>query len=410
MRNYSIIRIAAAMMCTVMMLLIGGCASKQSGDAEQTQEAPRLYLYGDMTEMNSKKDVRSITAFFKRGEKLDFYYATIKVQGTSSLAYEKKNYTIKFFGDDARETKRTIDVGWGEENEYCLKANWIDKTHGRNVVTAKLAAEVQEKYGIMEQAPCHGLIDGFPIEVYINDQFHGIYTWNIPKSAWMFGMDEDNPNHIVMCGENWEPAAVFKDLPDFKSWSVEAGPENEETLEKFTRVSDFILNSSDAEFREHFDEYLDLDAALNYHLLVEFAYLPDNCGKNMLMVTYDGEKWYPSLYDLDTSWGADYTGTQLWDYENELVSFTRNNLGRRLERVFTQELCDRYFELREEILTKEHVLELFNAFDARISEDMRDRERERWGDEIPGYDLEQIENYLDSIISRLDQKYNDLAA
>ena len=90
--------------------------------------------------MNDKKDVRSITATFKQGRQKLSYYATIKIQGTSSLAYAKKNYTIKFFDDPDHEVKSAVDVGWGSENEYCLKANWIDKTHCRNVVTAKLAA------------------------------------------------------------------------------------------------------------------------------------------------------------------------------------------------------------------------------------------------------------------------------
>lgn len=397
-------RILTIVLCVVMVLAIVAGVFLYC----KTQKVTRLYLYGDMSAMLDKKDVRSITASFQQSGKLRSYHATIKVQGTSSLGYEKKNYTIKFFDDAAHETKSAINVGWGKANEYCLKANWIDKTHARNVVTAKLAAEVQNKYDIMEQAPCNGLIDGFPVEVYINDEFHGLYTWNIPKAAWMFGMDEDNPNHIVMCGESWEPAATFEALPDFDSWSVEAGPENDETLAKFTRLADFIMNSSDEDFKAHFSEYLDLDATLNYHILVEFAYLPDNCGKNMLLVTYDGKVWYPSLYDLDTSWGVDYYGVHLWDYKNVPASFTENNLGRRLEELFPQELHDRYFELRKKLLTKEHVLELFHSFDSQISEESKLKEVERWGKEIPGYDISQIEEYLNFIIPQLDQKYENL--
>ena len=76
--------------------------------------------------------------------------------------------------------------------------------------------------------------------------------------------------------------------------------------------------------------------------------------------------------------------------------------------LFAQELHNRYFELREDILTKEHVLELFHAFDARITEDLKNREIKRWGDQIPGYDISQIEDYLDSMIERLDHKYENL--
>lgn len=404
-------KLVAIIACfTLAVLLLCNMVLRDEEVNLNNQEISKLYLYGDISHMGDKRDKRSVIAFFKQCGNSNFYHATVKIQGTSSLKYQKKNYTIEFFDDKMHELKSAINVGWGAANEYCLKANWIDKTHCRNVVTAKLAAEVQTKYGVLEEAPCNGLIDGFPIELYVNNKFHGIYTWNIPKAAWMFGMDENNPNHIVMCGENWTDAALFYAVPNQEAWSVEVGLENEETWAKFTRLSDFIMNSSDDEFKEKFDEYLDLDAVLNYHILSEFAYLPDNYGKNMLMATYDGKVWYPSLYDLDTSWGTDYTGEVVWDYGNDKNRdcFSLNNLGRRMEILFAQELYDRYFELRRDILTKEHVLGLFNAFDARISNESRSREVARWGDEIPGYDISQIEEYLDYMIVQRDEKYRNL--
>ena len=394
----------------LLFLTVGiSCASEPIAEPETVSDLTvhQIHLYGDMEKMYEKKDVRHIEAMFVQDGTRIACYASIKVQGTSSLAYEKKNYTIRFYSDPAHDSELDVDFGWGAQNEYCLKANWIDNTHSRNVVTARLAAEVQAKYGVLEQAPCNGLIDGFPVEVYINDEFHGLYTCNIPKSAWMFGMDEDNPNHIVMCGENWNSPTLFYASPDFDCWSVEAGPENQETLDQFTRLADFIMNSSIKDFKENFHEYLDLDATLNYCILVDFAFLRDNTGKNMLMATYDGKIWYPSLYDLDTSWGTNYDGLELLDYENMMADFGEyNNLARRMEMIFPQELHDRYFELRSSILTKEHVMELFHDFDAAIPEDAKAKETERWGEDIPGYGFEQIEAYLDYMLERLDQKYS----
>lgn len=377
---------------------------------KETKQPDALYLYGDLSEMNTKQDVRSITAVFNSRNSQNNCYATIKIQGTSSLAYDKKNYTIQFFEDAECQSAKNIDVGWGEESKYCLKANWIDKTHCRNVVTAKLATEVQEKYNILNQAPCNGLVDGFPVAVYVNDEFHGIYTWNIPKSAWMFGMDEENVDHIVLCGEDWSDTVCFKASPDLTSWSVEVGLENEETLSKYSRVMDFVMNSSDEKFKECFNQYMDLDAALNYYILVDFAYLPDNCGKNMLMATYDGSIWYPSLYDLDTSWGTHWGGLDLLDYENSFVNFSEvSRLAQRLEKNFSKELHNRYFELRETILTKEHVMDMFYTFDSQISDEIKAAEVARWGNDIPGYDLTQIESYLDSMIPRLDERYENMS-
>lgn len=373
---------------------------------------PKLYFEGDISGMESKTDVRDIAFVYVDGKERMEGYATLKVQGTSSLLYEKKNYTIKLFRDAEHEEKYGVDVGWGAQNVYCLKANWIDRTHARNIVTAKLAAQAQQKYNVLTQAPCNGLIDGFPIEIYSNGDFLGLYTFNIPKDEWQFGMDGDDPNHIVICGEGWEPADLFFGEPDFGTWSVEVGEESDETLEKMKALFDFVINSTDAEFREHFAEHLDLDAALNYYIFTDFAYMEDNRGKNMLIATYDGVKWYLSLYDLDTAWGTNYSGNGLYAYEDHLMDMRMNNLFARMEDCFPQELAQRYFALREDILSREHIMAEFAAFREQIPTMSFLKEAWKWGsgmlrrtEDLPGYDYPQIEQYLDTVADGLDAKY-----
>jgi hypothetical protein len=53
------------------------------------------------------------------------------------MSYPKKNFTIKLFEDADRSIKKKISFkNWGKQNKFCLKANWIDITHLRNVVSA----------------------------------------------------------------------------------------------------------------------------------------------------------------------------------------------------------------------------------------------------------------------------------
>ncbi len=369
-----------------------------------TLEIPKLCFEGNISLMLDKNDVRNISVSYENGDQKFDGYAELKIQGTSSLGYEKKNYTIKFYEDEGHENKLKVDFGWGAQNKYCLKANWIDKTHARNVVTAKLARQVQEKYGLLTQAPCNGLIDGFPVEIYDNGDFLGLYTFNIPKDAWQFGMDEENQNHIVICGEGWEPANMFWGEPDFITWEVEAGEKSEQTLEKMKALFEFVKESSAWKFKRKFRQYIDLDAAMNYYIISDVAYLKDNMGKNMLLATYDGKKWYPSLYDLDSSWGTYFTGMKEYDYVNEELNLWHNLLFARMELHFSKELAQRYFELREDILSKEHIMAEFESFRAQIPEDTFHKEADRWKD-IPGYDYNQIQHYLDVILPRLDAKY-----
>ncbi|MBQ8267381.1 MAG: CotH kinase family protein, partial [Clostridia bacterium] len=166
---------------------------KECGHYSETY-CPKLYLSGDMSKITdpaqtSKKIECNIDYEYRSSDDNFNGAATIKIQGSSSTKYAKKNYTINFYEDSSYSSKMKIDVGFGAQSKYCLKANWVDKTHSRNVVTAKLAGEMQAKYGLFESAPNNGAIDGFPVEVYINGEFHGLYTMNIPKDEWMFNMD-----------------------------------------------------------------------------------------------------------------------------------------------------------------------------------------------------------------------------
>ncbi len=386
---------------------------KECGHYSETY-CPKLYLSGDMSKITdpaqtSKKIECNIDYEYRSSDDNFNGAATIKIQGSSSTQYAKKNYTINFYKDSSYSNKMKIDVGFGAQSKYCLKANWVDKTHSRNVVTAKLAGEMQAKYGLFESAPNNGAIDGFPVEVYINGEFHGLYTMNIPKDEWQFNMDGDNPNHIVICGENWKDPVLFKSVPtDLNDWTVEVGPEDDATLQKVQRLVDFVLNSSDSEFKANFSQYLNLDSTLNYYVMMHCGWMSDNRGKNMLLATYDGKIWYPSLYDLDTTWGTHWTGGSLYNYSSGFLDDGGSVLWQRMEKLYKKEIAARYFELREDVLSAEHIMETFNSFYDTIPAEVLARETEKWNTKetpIPGYDFTQIQAYLNSVLPRLDDKY-----
>lgn len=376
---------------------------------------PKLYFTGDMSKITDPKQTsKNIECdidfeYRSRGQIVDGA-AKIKIQGTSSTQYAKKNYTINFYEDSTYGSKKKINVGWGAQSKYCLKANWIDKTHSRNVVTAKLGAQMQAKYGLFNVAPHNGTVDGFPVEIYINGEFHGLYTMNIPKDEWMFGMDKNNPNHIVICGENWNDPVKFKAIPqDLKDWAVEAGPEDDATLQKVQRLVKFVKDSSDAEFKANFSQYLDLDSTINYYIMMNCAWLPDNSGKNMLLATYDGKVWYPTLYDLDTSWGTHWKGTSLYNYSSGFQNGGDSVLWQRVRTLYKKEIAARYFELRQSVLSKENIMAEFNNFKTSIPKEVLDRETAKWNTAehpIPGYDISQIEEYINTVFPRLDAEFN----
>ena len=372
---------------------------------------PQVYIEGNLTKMESKKDEREVLLKYKSDDLNFEKYTKIKVQGSSSLAYDKKNYTINLFENSDFEQKSKVDVGhgWGAQSKYNLKANWIDKSHSRNVVSAKITGKVQEKYGVLNDTPNHGSIDGFPVEVYLNNEFLGLYTWNIPKDAWMWNMDESNPEHIVLEGGWYTEYVNFKtqlDGFDGTGWDIEVGSPNEETVSNFNRLVRFINNSTDEEFVRDFDLYLNKDACLNYLLMLYLVEGVDNTGKNMMLVSYNnGQTWYPCLYDLDTTFGTWYDGklSNSYEYlpESIIADHSDNNLFLRMIKCFPNEISDRWFEIRKDIFSKENILNEFNDFTNSIPPETFAKEAEKWHN-IPGYGIDQIENFLNFRLNYID--------
>ena len=134
----------------------------QAGEfAYYNYNLPVLYLYGDTSTMS--KDVK-VTLNYNYKDLTGS--CTVKWQGSSSLRYPKKNYTITF--DQKFEAK----TGWGTQKKYCLKANYIDFSHARNVVSARLWGQMVKSRTTKNEKLYNlrngGAIDGFPIMLSIN--------------------------------------------------------------------------------------------------------------------------------------------------------------------------------------------------------------------------------------------------
>ena len=349
--------------------------------ADVPDTVPVVELEGDClkdyTNWNDKSTYYPATLTFTNGDTSFTREIEIKPQGTSSLFAPKKNFTVKF-----AEGITFLDK-WGQQTKYVLKADYIDPTCSGNVVSAKLAAEMNEKYGVLPDTPNNGVIDGFPIFVKINGEDAGIFNLTIPKDAWLFGMDEENPNHLVLACEGWSPASRMQsaDIDYEADWSFEVGEANDVNKAAFERLVTFVSTADDATFVRDFDQYLDLDACLNYICYINAGYALDNVAKNMLMVTYDGKVWYPMLYDLDSLWGIGYDGTALAEPSGTWSGTPLadgNCLLYRVSYFFRDQLQQRYQELRSGILSQEHILEAFRSYTARIPQEYYDINNALW--------------------------------
>lgn len=68
-------------------------------------------------------------------------------------------------------------------------------------------------------------------------------------------------------------------------------------------------------FKDEINNYFDKDYLLTYYLITEYWGSVDQRAKNILWRTWDGEHWYPTYYDGDTSMGMRNDATLVYNYD-----------------------------------------------------------------------------------------------
>ena len=338
------------------------------------------------------------------------------------MSYPKKNFTIKLYKDKDKAKKLKIDFkGWGAQSKFCLKANWIDITHARNVVSAKIWGDVVKTRNdytnlpeLLRTSPNQGAIDGFPIIVYGNGGYQGRYTLNIPKDKWMSNMDDALDTHGILCGENYV-GACFRALPviDGTDWTDELHDVVPAAIKtSWTNVVNFVMTSSDDEFKANLSNYFDINSLIDYYLYGLVATNLDGFGKNQLFFCYDGIHWIASVYDMDSTWGLYWNGSRILptnyarnQYE-DYVNKTSNLLYNRLEQLFMTQLKARYAELRKDVLSASHIIQKFEEFNDVcpkdiVQEDYASTTGEGKFTGMPSLTTNNIQQLRNNIVGRL---------
>ena len=379
---------------------------------------PVIYLYGDADKLVDKsvtlKDSVQIV-FPKYG--IDTVLSKLKVQGNSSAVYPKKNFTLTF------PDKFEAVSGWGKQKKYVIKANFTDISQVRNIGSARLWGAIRNSRITSADMPTDeidnvivdqsdnnimvegnpmlstgingGTIDGFPCMVVINNVYWGLYDFNVPKDGWMARMGGGDSECIVSADYSATLAQYFKALPtmevssnglqDFEIEYVSDEDNDSWVLPSLTNMIQAVLNSTGSNYRDTCQDYIDINSAIDYFIFTVMFSNEDGIGKNYLLNTYDGIKWYFTAYDLDNVFGFGNVWSNQILFKIDSWTFANmQNKHRMFHLIYTydkQALCDRYEQLRSGALSESNVWYIFNQFAINIPKPAVDYEPIRWSAE-----------------------------
>lgn len=392
--------------------------AKAVGEALVTKpenyDIPILYLYGAGIEgMQSKKDSVSVGLSYKFPRfNLSGTLNKIKVQGASSASLPKKNYTLQL--DQAVE----LINGYGKQKKYVIKADMTDFSHARNVGCAELwgkvrqtrvkpddAVKINEVDYLVDNAGNHivgesdpqlsiggtyGAVDGFPIAVYINDKYWGLYTFNIPKDKGMAKMTKGAGQAIV--STTWMSFTEHTKLDDTDMGLEYCGTKDSTWVtDAVNRLIDGVKASytSKDDFEKVVLPLLDIDSAIDYYVYSVAIGNVDGVVRNFNLQTWDGKKWYFAAYDLDMVFGRtpdlldylspEYNGSSIrrggLTFENMA---TGNRIFHQLWKFYKDEIIARYKDLASNVLSGASVGTFFTNYVKKIPVALKVQEDKTW--------------------------------
>lgn len=233
-----------------------------------------LSVYGDIQYINNQDPTKSFTTQGSR----------IRLQGTSSLGYPRKNYRfytnygtmLDYQGNQLPEGKYSFKDGAIPTDRWCLKADYAESSMSHNTGVARLwndlirDVQVDGEFKCRTQAQQAAIsggypydvrtcIDGFPIVCFYRQTYNdeliclGQYNFNNDKSSEeVFGFKNipGFDNSRVECWEilnNTHPLTTFTDPSTFDAeWqdAFEARYPDDGELADTTNLKDFITWAS----------------------------------------------------------------------------------------------------------------------------------------------------------------------
>ena len=274
--------------------------------------------------------------------------------------------------------------------------------------------------------------DGFPCIVHLNGSFYGVFSWALKKHRDNYMQNKSKPENIQLDGDiydtfmyngniDWDvvngnkeasntnmdgvefrnPKSLIcfdgskydgdtnrKELIDSSSDFYDSGNKNHVISSKvktyYTTLTTYIPTLKKMEeqseetsvIKSKIQSFFDVDSLIDYLIFSDVVTNTDGFRKNWQWVTYNGIKWAVCPYDLDGIFG--WNG---WSEQSPAMS----RLGDDLQlptgwviKYFEKELCDRYRELRANILTAKNILTIFSDWCLRIGASNYDKDLSKW--------------------------------
>ena len=347
----------------------------------------------------------------------DTLTARLKWRGgtTNTPDRHKRNYKIKLNEDHAL-------LGMRSDNNWLLDAGQADVFRLRNRIATDLWNDFATPPYYHELQPkAHTGTRGRVIEVYLNDQYEGIYclTEQIDRKQLKLRKADEQAIHGLLWKSKGYGASLMYDMPDtydnyLPQWDVfeakypEPGDDLDSTdYRTLYQAINFVMHAPDDRFAREVSQYFDIPVVIDYYLFTNVLGAVDNRGKNMHWAVYDQQedpRLTIAVWDLDGTVGQPWLANHDPSYTSPYYHVGPTNyLVERLIALdvdqFNQKAAERYKALRHAQFHTDSLKARYRAFYELLSLSGADlRETQRWSGDSDidhrSIDFEQETEYI----------------
>lgn len=395
------------------------------------QSIPVLVLRGTFS---SEYQNGTVDFYSSQGATLVSYEAKIKWRGgsTNTEGKHKRNYKIKF-----KEKQQFF--GLKADKNWILDAGQQDLFRLRNRIATELWNDFARKpYYTADGSEVVTGVRGRVVEVFLNDEYIGIYSLTETMDNKMLGLKKSKKG--IIHGQLWKTSGrglsmMYNTPPAFdntsSTWDVfetkypDIKDVNPTDYSPLWKAINFVVNSSDEEFKDSVAYYFDLPVVEDYYIYTQTLCAVDNIGKNMYWAIYDSKespKITFAVWDLDLTVGSSYLKVfdERYTSPNHIIKGYFNLVKRLIATNagnFNSQVRERYWSARKDVLSTDSLIARYKSYYQLLKKcGAAERETQRWSGDTDileqkiDYDkeMEHIANWITRHMKVLDrQLFND---
>lgn len=369
-------------------------------------------------------------------------YIEMDIHGRTSAAFKKKNYTFDFFNDKEYSDSAKLRFGdWVSMDSFYFQGWYSDAFRGIDIIGYQLYQEIIKTRGFLKDKPYKKVIYkdavssatentnteqnlsknalctplGFPVVLYHEGKFFGVYTVMLKKNRENFLMDKKDYKAVMLDLDSGSIVSGVKDWGSFEIRNpktlicvdgskydgdnpkelIDENSENYSSTNKdmvntaktkkailglanaFAEVQTAISeNKTTEEIKGIIESHYDIDYLIDYLIFSNVVYNVDGWGGNWQWTTWDGLKWNPNPYDLNATFGLDPYGILA---SEALTSILSSSIATVVLKYYLEEIKTRFKYLRNNnIITVENIIGLLKTWVDRIGIDNFKNEFKVW--------------------------------